>query len=97
MQVQGADWVIGQELGRGANANVLAASHPYLPSILLKKGHLDSLEAEAHKMWLTGHPNLASYYGRFSTTEEDPYDHSQLAYIALERLDSSLASMLHWR
>lgn len=87
--------MIGEELGRGANAIVLAASHPYLPGTVLKKGHLDSLEAEAHMMWLTQHPNLISFYGKFSTTEEDPYNHSQLAYIATERLDSNPASMLH--
>lgn len=86
--------MIGPELGHGANASVLAASHPYLPGIVLKKGHLDSLEDEAHKMWLAQHPSLVRMYCKVSTSEKDPSDGSPLVYLGLERLDRTLASML---
>lgn len=92
--MQNADWVIGRELGRGANAVVLAASHRCLPGIVLKKGYLEDLEAEAHKMWLAQHPCLVRILGKVSTTEEDPNDGSPLVYLALERLGPNLASLL---
>ena len=56
----------GQELGRGANAGALAASHPYLPCILLKHRCLDDLESEAQQVWLAAHPHLAPFHGEFS-------------------------------
>lgn len=92
--MQDTDWVIGQELGRGANAVVLAASHPCMPGVVLKKGFLDDLEAEANKMWLAPHPNLVRIFGKVSTTEEDPNDSSLLGYLALEQLGCTLASQL---
>lgn len=93
--MQDTDWVIGQEMGRGANAVVLAASHPCMPDVVLKKGFLDNLEAEAHKMWLAPHPNLVRMFGMVSTTEEDPSNPSPLVYLALQRLGRNLASLLH--
>ena len=92
--MQDTDWVIGQELGRGANALVLAASHPCLPGVVLKKGSLHSLEAEATKMWLAPHPNLVRIFGKAATTEEDLSDGSPPGYLALEQLGCNLASLL---
>ena len=80
--MQDADWVIGQELGRGANAAVFAASHPCFPDIVLKKGYLEDLEAEAHKMWVAQHPSLVRILGTVSTTEEDPSNGFPLVYLA---------------
>lgn len=92
--MQDTDWVIGQELGRGANAVVLAASHPCMPGIVLKKGCLHELEAEATKMWLVPHPNLVRTFGKVSTIQEDASNGSPLGYLALEQLGCNLASLL---
>lgn len=66
----------------GANAAVFAASHPCFPDIVLKKGYLEDLEAEAHKMWVAQHPSLVRILGTVSTTEEDPSNGFPLVYLA---------------
>ncbi len=86
--------MIGRELGKGANATVFAASHHYMPGVVLKKGRLHSLEEEAELMWKVDHPNLVRIFLKVSTTEEDPTDYSPLVYLAMERLGPSLASIM---
>ena len=86
--------MIGRELGRGEHAVVLAAQHPLLGEVVLKKGLKSWVQDEAQKLWHVHHPNLVRLYSMVSTSEVDPTDRAPLACLALERLGPDLASIM---
>ena len=87
-------WVIGEVLGQGANCVVYAATNPYWPGAVLKKGRLHSIREEAELMWQVDHPGLVRLFCIVTTTEEDQEGYP-LAYLAMERLGPNLASLLN--
>ena len=86
--------MIGRELGRGNNGVVLAARHPLLGNVVLKKAPQLWVEDEAQMLWHVHHPNLVRLYSRVSTTKVDPIDCTPLACLALERLGPDLACIM---
>ncbi|KAL3131534.1 hypothetical protein ABBQ38_007836 [Trebouxia sp. C0009 RCD-2024] len=82
-------WQLGKLLGKGSNASVVEATTLQYPDVVLKKGRLDLIKAEADKLWQLSHPNIARAYAVLHSRELDS-KRSPVAYMALERLGPSL-------
>ena len=85
MDVQDSSWVIGEELGRGANCVVYAATNPFWPGVVLKKGLRHVIQSEADFIWQLDHPARVRIFCVVNTPELDGAG-QPLAYLAMERL-----------
>ena len=91
--VQNDSWVIGEKLGAGGNCVVHAATNPFWPGAVLKKGPWHSIHEEAQLIWQVDHPTLVRVFCVLDTSEVDTAG-EPLAYVAMERLGPSLAYLL---
>lgn len=91
--VQDDNWVLGEELGAGANCVVHAATNPFWPGVVLKKGPMLCIHQEAEQIWEVDHPNMVRAFCVVDTSDVDTA-RQPLACLAMERLGPSLESLL---
>ena len=88
--MQGPNWRLGEELGRGINGAVYTCDSLKLPGVVLKKGPEENKQAEAELQRLVNHPNVAKVYG-ISVSGELDEQGRHIAYLAIERLHACVA------
>lgn len=91
--LQTEEWQIGDMIRQGRNGQVLAAVNPHYPNTVLKRSHYTLIEHEAEKLWRLDHPNVVRMHAFVDSTDLQP-DGSPAAYMVLDRLGPSLASLL---
>ena len=91
--VQSNGWEVQGELGRGCSGSVLAVNSLTHPNVVLKRGPLSSIQAEADKLWMLRHPNVVTVYAVLHSTEVTD-EGKPVKYMALERLGPSLGHIM---
>ena len=86
---QDEGWEMREELGKGCSGSVLAVNSLHYPNVVLKRGPLSSIQAEADKLWMLRHPNVVTVYAVLHSAEVTDEDEA-IQYMALERLGPSL-------
>ena len=89
MILQGPQWQIGAEIGRGTNGAVFTAVSRDLPGTVVKGALAKILQGEADKLWSLRHPNIVRAHALLTTSEQSD-DQQDLAYLVLDRLGPSL-------